>query len=173
LVAKAATLAAQVNITNPSGPAGSGGLAGGSSESAGSIGFRDHTVQMLRDGYYRLCEAYLNGALSEEQYSRMILNADTFMVIVSALQILGSNPVAPAVIVTPGGLKASVSKDGEVKVENEAPPKNEPKDASQGKPASDANAHAAEEIVKAYLSYRYNLARYLERPARSKRTLSK
>jgi hypothetical protein len=94
LVARAAMLAANANITNPSGIGGSGGVAGGSSESAASIGFRDHTVQMLRDGYFRLCEAYMNGALNDEQYRHMILNADTFMVVVSALQILGSNPVS-------------------------------------------------------------------------------
>ncbi len=32
---------------------------------AASIAFRDHIVQMLRDGHYRLCEAHINGGFSE------------------------------------------------------------------------------------------------------------
>jgi hypothetical protein len=112
LVAKAAVLSANVNVTAPAGEyGGSAGLAGGTSETAASIGFRDHTVQMLRDGYFRLCEAYLNGALSKTKYEHMVTNADTFMAVVSALEVLGSQTVAPAVAISAGGITAS-SKDG-------------------------------------------------------------
>lgn len=43
---------------------------GGVSEAAANIGLRTQTIQTLRDGFYRVCEAYMNG-LSEEQYSIM------------------------------------------------------------------------------------------------------
>ena len=112
LVARAAVLAGSGGFQQPSGPSGSAGVAGGSSESAASIGYRDQTVQMLRDGYYRLCEAYMNGALTTQQYQDMILNADTFMVVISALQTLGNNPTAPAVAISTGNLSANVPAAG-------------------------------------------------------------
>ena len=115
IVAQAAFAAGNANVNNPNGISGNGAFAGGSSESAASIGFRNQTVQMLRDGYFRLCEAYLNGALTKEEYQHMMLNADTFMVVVSALQILGSNPYAPAVTISAGSVNASATPGGEVK----------------------------------------------------------
>lgn len=91
LVARAAVAAASGNFSQPTGGASGGGsVSGGSSESAASLSFRNETVQMLRDGYYRLCEAYMNGALTRKQYQHMILNADTFMVVISALQTLAA-----------------------------------------------------------------------------------
>jgi hypothetical protein len=165
LVARAAVFAASANITNPGGVAASGGLASGSSESAASIGFRNETVQMLRDGYFRLCEAYMNGALSKPQYEHMILNADTFMVVISALQTLGSNPVAPAVAINAGGgLTASVPKDGSVTTAELKAPTGEvtkittvPGTATAAKNDS---AKMAAQIVNDYLKYRIALARY-------------
>lgn len=112
LVARAAVLSASGNFSQTGGLGGGGGAAGGSSESAASLSFRNESIQMLRDGYFRLCEAYMNGALTKTQYQDMITNADTFMVVISALQTLGSNPVAPAVAINAGGLTASVPKDG-------------------------------------------------------------
>ncbi len=53
LVARAAVAADSGNITQTGGPSGGGGVSGGSSESAASLSFRNETVQMLRDGYYR------------------------------------------------------------------------------------------------------------------------
>lgn len=162
LVARAAMLAANANITNPSGIGGSGGVAGGSSESAASIGFRDHTVQMLRDGYFRLCAAYMNGALNDEQYRHMILNADTFMVVVSALQILGSNPVAPAVAISAGGVSATASKDtatSSIDSENKSPNLVIQQVTGTAAPANAENAKMAAQIVRDYLSYRHAMAR--------------
>jgi hypothetical protein len=169
LVARAAVLAASGNFAQPQGISAGGGISGGSSESAASIGFRNETVQMLRDGYYRLCEAYMNGALTRKQYQHMILNADTFMVVISALQTLGTNPVAPAVGISTGNITANV-----------------PAGAGQGTPGASAstagsaitiqtlpnptalpqgskNAEMAALIVRAYLNYRMTLGRELAR----------
>jgi len=104
MVAKAAALAVSAAVNAGDNGAGSGGGGGGFSETAANIGFRDHTVQMLRDGYYRLCEAYMNGGITEKAYRNVILNADTFMVVASALQALGSNQVVPPVVITAGSI---------------------------------------------------------------------
>jgi hypothetical protein len=157
LVARAAALAAGGNFQQPGVTAG-GNLAVATSETAASIGFRNQTIQMLRDGYFRLCEAYLNGALDKRQYEHMVTNADTFMVVVSALQVLGSNPTAPAVAISAGGLTATVTKDGaEIKQPN--PAKSEIKNVAQEKAAA-AKAEAVGQIVKDYLKYREGLTRY-------------
>jgi hypothetical protein len=43
-------------------------LAGSQSEAAASIGLRTQSITLLRDGMYRLCEAYLNESVSAAQY---------------------------------------------------------------------------------------------------------
>ncbi|MGE4166651.1 MAG: hypothetical protein AB7E67_11770, partial [Xanthobacteraceae bacterium] len=112
IVARAAVLSSSGTFNLVGGSSGGASAAGGSAESAASIGFRNETVQMLRDGYFRLCEAYLNGALTTEQYQHMILNADTFMVVVSALQTLGDNPIAAPVGITSGGPTTTPASGG-------------------------------------------------------------
>jgi hypothetical protein len=155
LVAKAAVLRADVNISGATGEAsGGGGLGAGSSESAASIGFRNQTVQMLRDGYFRLCEAYMNGAISKKLYKHMVANADTFMAVVSALEMLGSQPVAPAVAISAGGV--STAKDSASITP--ATPANIVTTVT-GTSSADAqkaaaNAQAVRQIIQMYLHYR-------------------
>jgi len=160
LVARAAALSANATINPPTGEAGgSGGLAGGSSESAASIGFRNQTVQMLRDGYYRLCEAYLNGAISHDRYESMIANADTFMAVVAALEVLGSQPVAPGVAISAGSTSAN-SKDGTAGVTQTGDGKGATIVFSQpvvGQKPDGANAKVVGDVVRAYLNYRERL----------------
>jgi hypothetical protein len=183
LVAKAAAIAASANVNTGTGSAQGGGAAGaGFSENAASIAFRDHTVQMLRDGYYRLCEAYLNGGLSETKYKLLVMNADTFMVVASALQTLGANPVAPAVVISPGEVTASAGaasasttnatvtiSGGNVAIgstDGNAKPttleiKSGTTDASYQ--MTPAKAQAAADIIKDYLDYRWLLAKDMRR----------
>jgi len=120
MVAKAAALAVSAAVNAGDNGAGSGGGGGGFSETAANIGFRDHTVQMLRDGYYRLCEAYMNGGITEKAYRNVILNADTFMVVASALQALGSNQVVPPTVITAGSISNTRgdASGGQAAIEN-------------------------------------------------------
>ncbi len=162
IVAQAAFAAGSANVNNPSGISGSGGFAGGSSESAASIGFRNQTVQMLRDGYFRLCEAYLNGALTKEQYQAMIENADTFMVVVSALQILGSNPYAPAVTISAGGVSASATPGTAPGAQGQITPPSGANSIQGTFPSAPTTISAdqakmARQIVHDYLVYRQRL----------------
>ena len=85
--------------TSTGNASGSGGLAGGSSESVASLAMRTQTIQLLRDGYYRLCEAYMNGAIDENQYNVVLVNIDKLMVTLLGIDgIAGTRNVAPVTI---------------------------------------------------------------------------
>src|SRR5262249_22001272 len=109
LVATQSVLSASANAQNigTSGAGGSAALAAKTAESAASLGFRDSSIQMLRDSYFRLCEAYMTGVLSDKEYGHMVENADTYLAVASALQIMGSNPVAPGVAISSGGAQGA------------------------------------------------------------------
>lgn len=49
-------------------------------ESVAQLGERLATIQLLRDGLYRACEAYANGAISETTYAVMLSRYDDTMV---------------------------------------------------------------------------------------------
>lgn len=44
------------------------GLKAAHPPSLGTISLRTQTIQLLRDGYFRVCEAYKNGAIDKIQY---------------------------------------------------------------------------------------------------------
>ena len=121
---------------------------------------------MLRDGYYRMCEAYMNGALSKKQYQHMIQNADTFMVVISALQTLGTNPVAQNVGITTGtptvtpGAAAGQAPGVSITGGNVTLPTSAITAQPTPKPKS---AEMASQIVRDYLAYRYKLVHELAR----------
>jgi hypothetical protein len=76
---------------------------GGVSEAAANIGLRTQTIQTLRDGFYRVCEAYMNG-LSEEQYSIMLRRFQTNMIALLAIeQLTGSVKGGDAVVSAAAG----------------------------------------------------------------------
>ena len=82
-------------------PAANGGLgvAGGRSESGASIAMRTQTVQLLRDGLYRACEAYMNGAIDQNQYNVIIVNVHKLMVTLMGIDAIGGTQnVAPVAI---------------------------------------------------------------------------
>lgn len=145
IVAQAAALSA--NITTPQ--ALSAALGGSSTETAGSIGLRTPTIQILRDGYFRICEAYLNGAIDEDKYRQVINHVDGVIAVALAIDTLGGT-AAPAVIVAPSGAITSAAKDGataeakpgSVVIENII---------SERGTLSDAQAQAIENITTAYI----------------------
>ena len=81
------------------GGSGGGGLAVARNESAASIAIRTQTVQLLRDGLYRACEAYLNGAIDQNQYNVIIVNVHKLMVTLIGIDAIGGTQnVAPVAI---------------------------------------------------------------------------
>jgi hypothetical protein len=94
---------------------GSGGIAAATSESAASIGLRTQTIQLLRDGLYRACEAYMNGAIDQHQYNIILLNIDKLMVTLLGIDAIGGTPKAPpvSIIATAPQVNTTASnKDG-------------------------------------------------------------
>ncbi len=122
LVAQAAAISG--SLTSPESVGAAIGAA--SNESAGSIGLRTQTIQILRDGYYRICEAYQNGALSKADYQRVLLGVDSFITVVAAIETIGGTTRAPAVAISPGAATTSATGDdataqtsaGTVEIEN-------------------------------------------------------
>jgi hypothetical protein len=75
------------------------------SQSAASIGIRTPTIQLLRDGLYRACEAYLNGVLDLESYGVILRNYDRVMVALLAIDAAGGFPHPAPVTISAGSVE--------------------------------------------------------------------
>ena len=69
------------------------------SEAVASIAMRTQTIQLLRDGLFRACEAYMNGAIDQHQYNIILLNIDRLMVTLLGVDAIGGMGMAPAVAI--------------------------------------------------------------------------
>lgn len=78
---------------------GGGGFSAASNEAVASLAMRTQTIQLLRDGYYRLCEAYMNGAIDQHQYNVVLVNINRVMITLLGIDgIAGTRNVAPAAV---------------------------------------------------------------------------
>lgn len=59
---------------------GSAAISASVTEGIAQLGERLATIQLLRDGFFRACEAYSNGAISDTMYSLVVGNIDDVMV---------------------------------------------------------------------------------------------
>lgn len=74
---------------NPEGVSGS--LSGSTTENGVAFGLRTQSIQLLRDAYYRACEAYLSGAVDKETYETLIRRLNNQAIAYLAIeQITGS-----------------------------------------------------------------------------------
>ena len=114
LVAQAAVLSANGAYKGggAGAPSASGGVGVGLQESAASIGYRTQSIQILRDGYYRLCESYLNGAIKKEEYQKVVSNLDTFIVVALAVDGLGNSKSATNVGLSAGKIDYNFGAGG-------------------------------------------------------------
>lgn len=63
--------------------------AGSFAQALSELGERTAVIQLLRDGLYRACEAYMNGAIGEEEFRREVLiYYDDFAVALFAIEAL-------------------------------------------------------------------------------------
>ena len=69
------------------------------SEQAAYIGARNATIQLLRDGLYRACEAYMNGALGDFGYGLVLSNYGRVMTALLSAEGLTRPALAPPVII--------------------------------------------------------------------------
>lgn len=81
------SMALAAEVTDPRSGA-TGRLAGSSSEGALSIGLRTQTIQLLRDGMYRLCEGYFNSAMNGPSFKTAHLRYQDAMVALLAIEQL-------------------------------------------------------------------------------------
>ncbi|MER9410695.1 hypothetical protein [Mesorhizobium sp. M0589] len=155
LVAQAAVFSA-----SGKGPSGastvSGNAAVGFQESAGSLAHRTQTIQILRDGYYRLCEAYMNGAITENNYVTVLSNIDVTIAVIAAIDGLGNAPSTPAVAIGTGSVivnGGSADTGGSAAI-GAAPGGvfSQPGTAG-GTPDTSKNAAAIQAIVLEYIAY--------------------
>lgn len=75
------------------------GLAGATQEGVASIGLRTQTIQLLRDAYYRICEAYLSGAIDAETYDIVLRRSLNNTIAFLAIEQLTGTVRAPAVVI--------------------------------------------------------------------------
>jgi hypothetical protein len=147
IAAQAANLAAGVNATLPNSVQGNAQLAAGYSEAVASIAMRTQSIQVLRDGYYRLCEAYLNDVIGKQDYVNVVKFIDEFIATVVAIEALGGTVVAAPISVSVDG-RATVKKDGEAETENGETIKNDIDVTTNAAPKE--NVAAIEAILKRY-----------------------
>jgi len=71
------------------------GISAAYGENAAYVGMRTQTIQLLRDGLFRACEAYMNGAIDETQYNLLLVNMPRTMAALVAMDGLTARPSAP------------------------------------------------------------------------------
>ncbi|NMD09096.1 MAG: hypothetical protein GYA66_14085, partial [Phyllobacteriaceae bacterium] len=92
---------------------GGAALAAGYSQSVASLAMRTQSIQVLRDGYYRLCEAHLNGLIDSYDYGLITAFIDEFIATVVAIEAIGGTvQVAPIAVFAGGVSKANKDEAG-------------------------------------------------------------
>jgi hypothetical protein len=75
-------------------------------ETSSFVGIRTQTIQLLRDGMYRLCEAYMSDALDGRSYNRLQRRYQNLMMGLLSIEQLTGAIVAPQIAIV-GGAAAS------------------------------------------------------------------
>lgn len=158
LVAQAAAVAAAANGVAPSGQQLNGKLAASLSESAASLAQRTQAIQLMRDGYYRICEAYLNGAIRPQEYRKIVNGIDEFMIALIGIEAIGGTQNVPPVTIGAQGNAKIVKEDGTVTTVPILGVDQRPGATTSA--TTKEQAQAIKSIVIAYLR-RKNLRRYV------------
>lgn len=95
MAAVAASMAASAASGGNDGTSAS--MSGAVSESAAFVGLRTQTIQLLRDGFYRMCEGYMSGALTPEDFSTMQRRYQANMLALLAIEQLTGTVKSPAI----------------------------------------------------------------------------
>jgi hypothetical protein len=149
-VAAAASGSASVDVAKKSGE-----TSGKYVESAASLS-RGHTIQLLRDGLYRACEAYMNGALGQNDYRNLLTFYDITMIATLAIEGV-TQPKIPG-STTIGGVDPDKAGGGAGAAGGNPPP--DPAKDAGGKPdpaPDEAAAAQATEMLKAYFDTKLKL----------------
>lgn len=82
------------NVTHTSGTGGAFQFASG--EAGSAFGLRTQSIQLLRDAYYRACEAYIGEAIDEETYDVLIRRLNTQAIAYLAIEQITSGAAVAA-----------------------------------------------------------------------------
>jgi hypothetical protein len=125
---------------------GSGSFASALTEAVGKLGKRNATIQLLRDGFYRQCEAYLNGVLDKDGYKATSDRYTDAMVTLLAIEQVTSPTAGDAPLVIRSG---TASADTNVTIQRNDPG-TQPKDSKQAESeqSKDTNKSAEGEQSK-------------------------
>lgn len=99
LSAFAAEIAGKVDVAGKA----SAELAAAMQESSSFVGLRTQSIQLLRDSFYRLCEGYMNGALSKLDYDLLMRRNQKYMVALLGIEQLTGTIRAPTVTINTQG----------------------------------------------------------------------
>ena len=82
------------------------GVSSSLAEAARALGPRTQTIQLLRDGLYRSCEAYMNGIVDWREYKRIVARYDETMITMLAIDSLTQRHTT-AGLIAPGAAGSS------------------------------------------------------------------
>ena len=177
LVGIAASASAGLSVSGKA----SAELATSLAEAVQTVGRRTQTIQLLRDGLYRACEAYLNGAITAQEYKLIISRVDDMAVTLVAIDgLTGGLNVPVSSIVTSanatrdrtkesgqgGNTAASTNPQGATQPEPAQPGAGPGTNATAGSNApplptiqvSDQSSTAVKEIVTAFYLHQKTMA---------------
>lgn len=107
LSAYAAQLSGELGLSpvNGAGTSRNLGIRSAMQEAAAFVGMRTPSVQLLRDAMYRVCEAYANGAIADEEYELLMRRYQRHIVAMMAIeQLTQASQVPPITLVTSGNV---------------------------------------------------------------------
>ena len=106
-------------------------LAISNTESAASIGLRTQSIQLLRDGMYRLCEGYASGALDHKEFNRLQRRYQNLMLSLLAIEQITGATVARQASLGGGSSSSSVGLNSDLATQNMIQADKEQADANQ------------------------------------------
>lgn len=106
-------------------------LAIANTESAASIGLRTQSIQLLRDGMYRLCEGYASGALDHKEFNRLQRRYQNLMLSLLAIEQITGATVARQASLGGGSSSSSVGVNSDLATQNMIQADKEQADANQ------------------------------------------
>lgn len=111
------SLAGQLSASGDTPGKTSAELAAAFQQSAAFVGVRSQSIQLLRDAQYRLCEAYMNGAMDSQQYGVLLRRYQRQMITLLAIEQLTGTVRAPAVAISSEGFSSTARALPEIKAE--------------------------------------------------------
>ncbi len=129
-------------------------IAGSMAEAIGELGQRTPTIQLLRDGLYRACEAYMNGIYTTVEYQQILRGYDDFVVTLLAVEGLTQRPqLAKTLVQAQTEARTGTTSEGKTPA---LPPA--AANALAAAQISPEVASTVKDILSSYYSYQVTLA---------------